>query len=83
MARSESSGWTAIPWKSTPLQHIPQAEQNRAADSEKSESFIEYQATLPRNFFVSERRRFDSTSFAFVPRERLAFRRRSREASAN
>ena len=83
MARSESSGWTAIPWKSTPLQHIPQAEQSRAADSEKSESFIGYQATLPRNFFVSERRRFDSTSIAFVPRERLAFRRRSLEASAN
>ena len=62
---------------------MPHAEQSRAADSEKAESFIRYQATLPRIFFVSERRRFDSTSFAFVPRERLAFRRRSLEASAN
>ena len=44
---------------------------------------MRYQATLPRIFFVSERRRFDSTSFALVPRERLAFLRRSREASAN
>jgi putative ABC transport system permease protein len=41
-ARSESSGWTAIPWKSTPLQHMPHAEQSRAADSEKAESFIGY-----------------------------------------
>ena len=49
----------------------------------KTESFIRYQAILPRIFFVSERRRFASTSFAFVPRERLAFRRRSLEASAN
>jgi hypothetical protein len=49
----------------------------------KTESFIRYQAILPRIFFVSERRRFDSTSVAFVPRERLAFRRRSLEASAN
>ena len=42
-----------------------------------------YQATLPRIFFFSERRRFDSTICAFVPRERLAFLRRSLEASAN
>jgi hypothetical protein len=62
---------------------MPHAEQSRVADSEKADSFIGYQATLPRIFFVSERRRFDSTSFAFVPRERLAFRRRSLEASAN
>jgi hypothetical protein len=48
MARSESSGWTAIPWKSTPLQHIPQAKQSRAADSEKAESFIPEKAFEPQ-----------------------------------
>jgi hypothetical protein len=40
------------------------------------------QATLLRIFFVSERRRLDSTSFTLVPRERFAFRRLSRAASA-
>jgi len=44
--------------------------------------FIVCQATRPRIFFVSARRRLDSTSFAFVPRERVAFLRRSRAASA-
>ena len=32
-----------------------------------------YAETFPRSFFVSPRRRFPSTNFAFVPRERLAF----------
>ena len=36
----------------------------------------------PRSFLVSARRRFDSTSFAFVARERFALRLRSRAASA-
>ncbi len=44
--------------------------------------FIVCQATRPLIFFVSARRRLDSTSFAFVPRERVAFLRRSRAASA-
>ncbi len=48
-----------------------------------SDSFFGYQTTLPRNLFVPERRRFDSTSLAFVPRERFAFRRRSFDTAAN
>jgi hypothetical protein len=39
--------------------------------------------TRPRSFFVSARRRFPSTIFAFVPRDRSALRRRSLAASAN
>jgi len=42
MARSESSGWTAIPWKSTPLQHIPQAAQSRSADSDMAMRMREF-----------------------------------------